>query len=158
MRAPQFIFFLLALYFAQGAAAQAARSTGQSLYLPVYSHILHGEVGKTGLPDRTLVSVSVSIRNTDLTRPISVLSAQYYDTDGKKLREYVPKPRTVAPMGTLELFIPRSDDIGGSGANFVIIWKSDAPANPPLVEAVHANMPAGRAIVFITSASVIARE
>jgi hypothetical protein len=128
------------------------RSTGQSLYLPVYSHIWHGEMDKKGAPTRALMSVSVSIRNTDLSRPIRILSAQYYDTDGRKLREYVAAPRSVAPMGTLEIFVPRSDDTGGSGANFVIVWKSDAPASPPLVEGVHASLQAGRSVAFVTSA------
>ncbi len=146
--------------FAQGAAVSPAgasqqapvRSTGQSLYLPVYSHIWHGEMDRKGEPTRALMSVSVSIRNTDPVRPIRILSAQYYDTDGRKLREYIPAPRSVAPMGTVEIFVPRSDDTGGSGANFVIVWKSDVPASPPLVEGVHASLQAGRSVAFVTSA------
>jgi hypothetical protein len=140
------------------APQPAARSTGQSLYLPVYSHIWHGEMDRRGEPTRTLMSVSVSIRNTDPSRPIRIVSAQYFDTDGRKLREYVPAPHSVAPMGTYEIFVPRSDDSGGSGANFVIVWKSDTPANPPLVEGVHANLQAGRAIAFISSARPIATD
>ncbi len=67
-------------------------------------------------------------------------------------------PRLIGPMGTYELFIPRSDDTGGSGANFVIAWRSDTPVNPPIVEGVHANLPAGRSIAFITSARPIHRD
>ena len=144
--------------FVAGAAlgqAAPARMTGQSLYLPVYSHILHGEAGGKGDSAKMLVSVMVSIRNTDTVRPMRVTSAAYFDTDGKRIKEYVTAPRTVAPMGTIEIFIPRSDDKGGSGANFVIAWKSDAPVNPPLVEALHANLPAGRSIVFVTGARPI---
>lgn len=85
------------------------------------------------------------------------MSAQYYDTDGKRIKEYVVSPKTIPPMGTLELFIPRSDDTGGSGANFVISWKSDLAASPPIVEGIHANLPAGRAIIFATSARPIPR-
>ena len=144
--------------FVAGAAfgqAAPARMTGQSLYLPVYSHILHGEAGGKGESAKMLVSVMVSIRNTDTARPMRVTSAVYFDTDGKRIKDYVAAPRTVAPMGTLEIFIPRSDDSGGSGANFVITWKADAPVNPPLVEALHANLPAGRSIVFVTGARPI---
>jgi hypothetical protein len=61
-------------------------------------------------------------------------------------------------MATFELFIPRSDDTGGSGANFVILWKSDLPASPPIVEGFHANLPAGRSIAFTTSARPIPAE
>lgn len=134
------------------------RSLGQNLYLPIYSHIWHGDVVANGERTKTLVSVSVSIRNTDPVKSIRVLSAQYYDTDGKKLKEYVTAPKTIGPMGTHELFVPRSDDTGGSGANFVIRWKSDAPASPPMVEGVHANLPAGRSIAFISSARPLPDE
>jgi hypothetical protein len=136
----------------------ASRSLGQSLYLPIYSHIWHGEMDKKGQPARTLVSVSVSIRNTDPVKSIQVTSAQYYDTDGRKLKEYVPSPRTIGPLGTIELFVPRSDDSGGSGANFLISWKADKPASPPIVEGIHANLPVGRAIAFTSSARALPEE
>ncbi len=139
--------------FGQGIPA---RSSGQTLYLPIYSHIWHGDFDRTGEPAKTLVSISVSIRNTDPANAIRVSSAQYYDTNGRKLKEYVPSPRAIAPMGTYELFIQRSDDSGGSGANFLISWSSDTPVNPPIVEGVHANLPAGRSIVFTTSARPLA--
>ena len=140
------------LAFGQGTAG---RTNGQVLYLPIYSHIWHGEVDGNRQPMKTLVSVSVSIRNTDPSRPIRITSAQYFDTDGKRLREYIRVPRTIAPMGTYELFIPRSDDTGGSGANFVIAWRSDVSVNAPIVEAFHAHLPTGRSIAFTTSARQI---
>jgi hypothetical protein len=146
------VIFLCGTAFGQAAPA---RLTGQSLYLPVYSHILHGEADSKGELAKVLVSVMVSIRNTDPARPLRVTSAVYFDTDGKRIKEYVSTPRVIGPMGTLELFIPRGDDRGGSGANFVITWKADAPLNPPLVEALHANLPAGRSIVFVTNARPI---
>ena len=138
-----------------GAQAPAPKTSGQTLYLPVYSHIWHGEADNRGELARSPMSVLVSIRNTDLSRPMRVTSAVYFDTEGRRVKEYVPAPKTVAPMGTLELFVPRSDDRGGSGANFIIVWKSDTPVNPPLVEGVHANLPAGRSIAFVTGARPI---
>ena len=134
------------------AQTPVAKSAGQTLYLPIYSHIWHGDSDNGGQPARTLVSVSVSIRNTDARQPIRITSAQYFDTDGKRLREYLATPKTIAPMGTYELFVPRSDDTGGSGANFLIVWKADKPASQPLVQGLHANMPVGRSIAFTTSA------
>lgn len=146
------------LWFCGPAIGQnsPAKSNGQTLYLPIYSHIWHGDYDRTGEPSKTLVSISVSIRNTDAARAIRLTSAQYYDTNGKKLKEYVASPRTIQPMATYELFIQRSDDTGGSGANFLISWQSDAPVSPPVVEGVHANLPAGRSIVFTTSARPLA--
>lgn len=133
----------------------AGRSLGQTLYLPIYSHIWHGETDRNGEPMKALVSVSVSIRNTDPEKSIHITSAQYFDTGGRKLRQYLPSPKTIGPMGTYEIFVPRSDDTGGSGANFVIVWKSDTPASRPVVEGFHANLPVGRSIAFTTSAQVI---
>jgi len=151
---------LLLFALACGAAhAQVpARSSGQMLYLPVYSHLWYGEVESSGVPAKTLVSVLVSVRNTDPARPIRITSAQYYDTAGKPIKQYVPAPRAIAPMGTIELYVPTSDDSGGSGANFVIGWKADGAVSPPVVEAVHASLTVGRSVVFITSARVIPGE
>lgn len=145
---------------ASWAAGQVpgSKHTGQELYLPIYSHVWHGEMSKSNQPEKTLVSVSVSIRNTDPSRPIRILSARYFDTQGNRLREYVSTPLTIVPMGTHELFVPRSDDTGGSGANFVIRWQSDKPANPPIVQGFHANLPVGRSIAFTTSAVVISDD
>ena len=134
------------------ASAQEVRllSSGQSLYLPIYSHIFFGNVGRSGTPSQVALSTLVSIRNTDPGRPLRVLSARYYDTNGKMLGERVQKPAVVSPLGTLELFIERNDLSGGSGANFIIRWAADSPISPPLVESLHINMDGGKAVVFMT--------
>jgi hypothetical protein len=140
------------------AVAQEARplSSGQSLYLPIYSHMLYGNLGKKGTASHVLLSALVSIRNTDPRRPLRVLSAKYYDTNGKLLGERVAQPVAVPPFGTLELFVELNDASGGSGANFVIRWDAEAAINPPLVESLHANMDGGKAVVFMTQAVPIA--
>ena len=134
------------------ASAQEARpaSAGQTLYLPIYSHMLYGNVGKSGKVSQVLLSALVSIRNTDGHRPLRILSARYYDTHGKLLSERVPKPVVIPPYGTHELFVELNDASGGSGANFVIKWDAETPINPPLVEALHANMDGGKAVIFMT--------
>ena len=106
------------------AFAQEARplSRGQTLYLPIYSHMLYGNLGKSGKASNVLLSALVSIRNTDARRPIRVLSAKYFDTNGKQLGERVPTPVVVPPLGTHELFVELNDASGGSGANFIIKW------------------------------------
>jgi hypothetical protein len=138
--------------FAANAQDTVALSSGQSLYLPVYSHLYHGELNpKTGKPSETLVSTHVSIRNTDMKAAIRIASARYYNTDGKLLREYLPTPQTIPPLGTYELFVPRSDSSGGSGANFIIDWSADRPVNAPLVEALHADIREARTLLFVTT-------
>ena len=130
-----------------------ALSAGQTLYLPIYSHLYHGDVHpKTGKPSETLVSTHVSIRNTDSASGMKILSARYYNTQGKLLREYLATPKTIPPLGTFELYVPRSDSSGGSGANFIIDWTADRPINPPLVEALHADIREARTLLFVTTA------
>lgn len=134
------------------AGAQEARPLvkGQTLYLPIYSHMLYGNLGKSGKASHVLLSALVSIRNTDSKRPLRVLTAQYFDTNGKLLGERISKPATVAPLGTLELFVELNDASGGSGANFIIKWDAEQAINPPLVESLHANMDGGKAVIFMT--------
>jgi len=132
-------------------------SLGQTLYLPIYSYIWHGDrVNEDKAPAKTLVSVLVSIRNTSLKIPIRVVSARYYSTEGKLLKEYLPKPTQIGAMGTLELFVERKEAAGGSGANFIIEWESATQTNLPVVEAVHVDIKyGGPAFSFVTSARPI---
>jgi hypothetical protein len=144
---------ILAAFWSSNATyAQEIRtlSGGQSIYLPIYSHMLYGNLGRSGKVSQVLLSALVSIRNTDGRRPLRILSARYYDTHGKLLSERVPTPVAIPPYGTHELFVELNDASGGSGANFVIKWDAEEPINPPLVEALHANMDGGKAVIFMT--------
>lgn len=147
---------LFALAGLSPAFAIEPLSGGQTVYLPVYSHIWHGDrVIEGKYPLKSQVSALVSIRNTSLKVPIRVSTARYYSTEGKMLREFISSPRTIAPMGTLELFIEQKEAEGGSGANFVITWDASTPTNAPIVEAVHADIKGHRTLTFITSARPI---
>ena len=152
---PQHLFAFAAAVFASSFALAQVPQKGQMVYLPIYSHIWYGDRDKKGNPAQTLLSSMVSIRNTDPGSPIRVLSARYYDTFGRLIREYLPTPVTVPAFATHELFVEYQDSSGGSGANFAIIWESEGEVSPPLVEAIHARMDAGRSVVFSTSGVTI---
>lgn len=51
---------------------------GQTVYVRVYSHIYAFDRNQ-----RREFATTLNIRNTDLTNPIIVTSANYYNTDGK---------------------------------------------------------------------------
>lgn len=146
--------------FAQSTAvlAQEIRnaSRGQTLYLPVYSHMLYGNLGSKGRPSQVLLSTLVSIRNTDAKRAMRITSARYYDTAGKLIGERIPAPLLIPPLGTHELFVELNDATGGSGANFVIRWEAAEAISPPLVEGLHANMDGGKAVIFMTQSVPVA--
>jgi hypothetical protein len=131
------------------AAEQAVPlSKGQTLYVPVYSHISHGNLDGRGKASELLLSSMLSLRNTDPAHPITITAARYYDTDGKLLRDYLAKPLPLAPMGSSELFVEHKDKSGGSGANFVVEWKSDRPVNPPVIETVNAYFFGTQSVAF----------
>lgn len=147
---------LLLLHVAPGRTEEPVLSQGQTLYLPVYSHVWHGNRVIDGRhPMKNLMSVLVSVRNTSLKTPIRLLFARYYNTDGKLLKDYVRTPQTIAPLGTFELFVEQRESEGGSGANFILQWDASRPTNPPVVEAVHVDIQGNRTLSFTTTARAI---
>ncbi len=59
-------------------------SRGQTLYVPVYSQIYYGDRERP-----YWLAVTVSIRNTDQTYPITIIRADYYGTKGELLKRYI---------------------------------------------------------------------
>lgn len=100
-------------------------------YLPVYSHIYHSSEHRA-----IDLTATVSIRNVSMIDSIYILKANYYNTVGDNIRQYVKKPIYLRPLETLEIIIAGQDVEGGSGANFVFDWAMKNDKNPPLFEAV----------------------
>jgi len=115
--------------------AQATRATdlsqGQTIYVPAYSHIY---VGNREQP--FLLTITLSIRNTDARYPVTITTADYYDTKGKRIRKYLEKPGSLGPWESIRYVVPQKDKSGGSGANFVVEWNSEKAVNPLLVETI----------------------
>jgi hypothetical protein len=127
-----FALLLLVLTATDGTARDpAARTTGQTVYVPAYSHIYHGN-----REAQLLLSVTLSIRNVDPDIPISISVVDYYETQGKLLKNFVTSPVTLAPLGSERYVIPQDDSSGGSGANFIVVWEAERPTNPPIIETV----------------------
>lgn len=122
---------------------------GQTVYVPVYSEVLYGNM-EGGKPDRWLLSATLVIRNTDPTNSLIVMSVRYFDTDGKLIREY-PAGKKLGPMATMEVFVEHKDRSGGSGANFLVAWETDKPINAPIIETVHTYFFGTRSLVFTSS-------
>ncbi len=106
-------------------------SKGQTLYVPAYSHIYSGN---REVP--FLLTVTLSIRNIDLNHRITITAVDYYETQGKILRKYLDKPVDLGPLESTRYIVPQKDKAGGSGANFLVEWKSEKAVNPPIIESV----------------------
>jgi hypothetical protein len=157
MRIPLLLLTALWLLTGPAVAADISASTGQMVYVPVYSHIWHGNLDARGKPQMLLLSSMLSIRNTDPEDGMTVRSVRYYDTAGKMLREYLPHPARLGPMASTDLFVEHKDDSGGSGANFVVEWSADRPISPPIIETVNAYFFGPHSLAFTSPGRVIAR-
>ncbi|MFZ2445403.1 MAG: DUF3124 domain-containing protein [Syntrophobacteraceae bacterium] len=143
----------LLLAFPDPAASVVRRIRGQSVYVPAYSHIYHG--------DREApfyLTVTLSIRNTDPASPITLLSVQYFDTNGKLLTSYLEKEMTLRPMGSVDYVVKESDKKGGSGANFIVKWKSRAEVTEPIVETIMISTALQQGISFSSRGQAIEEQ
>ena len=97
----------------------------------------------------------MSIRNIDPKNPITILSADYYDSNGVVVKKFVTTPVTIKPMASTYFFIALSDKSGGWGANYLIEWKSDAKVNEPIIEGVTYGSRGTHSVSFVSRGKVI---
>ncbi len=153
---PYLFYFVLALIVtgviasAGQAAGDIQLSMGQSVYVSIYSHIY------SGLKARPFdLAAILSIRNTDINQPVTLVSVKYYDTEGKLLKEYLDGPLQLKALASTRYIIKEGDKAGGSGANFIVKWKSDKKVTPPIIEAVMIGTHSGQGISFVSRGQVI---
>ncbi len=115
-----------------GLAQQApGLSKGQKVYVPAYSHIY---TGNRQIP--ALLTVTLSVRNTDMSHAIEVMSVDYYNSKGALLKKYLPSSVFIPPLGSIRYVVDYNDKAGGAGANFIVEWRSKNPVNPPIMETI----------------------
>ncbi len=132
------------------AAAQLLKVKGQTLYVPIYSHIYSGDRERP-----TYLAATVSIRNTDPVHAIQLEVVDYFGSEGKRIRRYLENPITLKPMASTRYVVSESDKAGGSGANFIVRWKSDQPVNPPIAEGIMISTASQLGISFTSRGQVI---
>jgi len=125
-------------------------SKGQTIYVPAYSHIYSGDREKP-----FLLTVTVSIRNINPKQPIKITTVDYYETQGNLLTKFMETPVTLKPLASIRYVIPEQDKAGGSGANFMVDWKSDKFVNPPIVESIMIGAKSGQGISFTSRGQAI---
>ena len=113
-----------------GGGFAVDKVAGQTVYVPVYSHVYAGG----GEPH--LLETTLSIRNTDPGRSIALSSVRYYDTKGALVQSLLEGVIELAPLETTEFLIKKQDARGGSGANFIVEWKAAEEVYEPIIEAV----------------------
>jgi hypothetical protein len=155
-RSPNFIYSLLLIFFAgilnpaESSADDIRLSAGQTVYVPIYSHIY------SGVKARPFdLAAILSIRNTNLKSSINLVSVKYYNSEGKLIRDYLKAPINLNALASTRYIIAEDDKAGGSGANFIVVWKSEQRINPPIIEGVMIGTHSGQGISFVSRGQVI---
>ena len=132
------------------------RATTDSLvrevYVPIYSDIYNQT-----RDSRTLLTATLSIRNTSLRDSLFVNKIDYYNTQGDLVRSYIDAPIFLKPMESIDYVIEQQDTSGGSGANFLIDWYSKKKLNP-LFQAVMVGGLGAQAFSFTTEGIEVPRD
>ena len=145
------IVFLVIILTTTGlSASEIELSDGQTVYVPVYSHIYSGDKERP-----YLLTAILSIRNTDPGHPVTILLVDYYNSDGKLVRKYLDKPVQLNAMASIRYVVGESDKSGGSGAKFIVKWASASKVNPPIIEGVMIGTKMQQGISFIGRGQVI---
>jgi hypothetical protein len=118
-------------------------SKGQIVYVPIYSHIYYGDKETP-----YYLAVTLSIRNIDQTNPLTITEVKYYDTNGRLIKKYLEKPIRLGANTSTHFTIKESDDKGGSGAHFIVTWRSDIQVNAPIIESIMIGTQNQRGISF----------
>ena len=147
------VFILLFALPAFSAGEESDLSSGQTIYVAIYSHVF---TGPKEIPFN--LSAMLSIRNTDLHNPITILSAEYFDNEGNSLKQYVPKPISLPPLASHHFSIKETDETGGFGANFIVKWEATQKVNSPIVEGVMIGARSGQGTSFVCQGKVITEK
>lgn len=125
----------------------------ESIYVPFYSQIYDENKSRT-----TLLTGTLSVRNTDAENGLIIKSIAYYSTSGKLLQQLCETPVSLGPMGTAEIVVPRTHTAGGSGANFVVEWLAEKKIAEPIAEAVMISTGSAQSISFVCRGQVIGHK
>jgi hypothetical protein len=100
------------------------------------------------------IMATLSLRNTDLAHPIVIETVDYFDSAGEKNRTYLDQPLQLAPLASFEVVVPKNDQTGGVGTNFIVAWQSADAVSDPVMEAVMISTISQQGISFVSPGRV----
>lgn len=114
-------------------------------YLSVYS-----EIYSISEKQINSLTATISLRNPNAIDTVFISKADYFDTSGRLIREYVGQPIFILPMETIEVVIGEADRSGGTGANFIFDWSIHEKSNQPIFEGVMLSVAGTQGFSFVT--------
>ena len=147
------LFTIVFLTFAAATAiaeSDTKLSKGETVYVSVYSNVFVGSA-----KEKFQLSSMLSVRNTDPKHPITIMKADYYNTDGRIVRGYIFTPVKLNPLASKYYFVEPQDERGGEGANFLVKWTAEQPVNQPIIETLMLNLYGKQGVAFRCSGKII---
>lgn len=124
-----------------------------TIYVPIYSDIY-----VTSNNPRSLLSATLSIRNTSLSDSLYISSIEYYDTQGRLVRDYLENPIRLNPMESIDYVVEKEDEAGGTGANFILTLSANRKSMRPIIQAVMIGNDGNKGFAFVTEGYSISSD
>ena len=134
------------------AEGEKRLSSGQTVYVPAYQSIA---VSKK--PRRLPLTTTLSIRNTDPERQITIVSVKYFAANGYLIKNLLEKPETIDPLAVMS-FVPGEPKEKREEAetSFIVIWKAvGKEVSWPIIQAVMIGAAGQQGISFLCDGQVI---
>lgn len=133
------------------AGAKVPLYKGQTIYVPVYSQIFHGDRARP-----FNLTVTLSVRNTDQKQTIRVTRVDYFDGQGKLFKKYQEAPLDLGPLASQHYVINESDVATGALAAFLVQWESGDKVTAPVVNAIMIGTASNQGLSFSFQGRVVA--
>jgi hypothetical protein len=127
-------------------------STGSTIFVPIYRSFYHSYGSSR---DAYGLTSTACFHNTDPKQTVVVYAVEQNDSDGKLLKKILFEPITIKPWSSKDISILPGAQSEDFGANLIVRWKSDQPANPPLVEVMMVGQVLNRGVSFLTQGQEI---
>lgn len=134
------------------ANGDVVKVLSETIYVPAYSEVLVGPGSSQQM------AITIIVHNVDPDQPVTLQVVDYYDDSGQQAQNMLTEAISIPPFGSWKHLIGIRDKTGGVGANFLINWTSEAPANSPIAEALMIGGTGTHGISFTSRGQVISRE
>ncbi|HVO85185.1 MAG TPA: DUF3124 domain-containing protein [Syntrophobacteria bacterium] len=134
------------------AEGEKRLSSGQTVYVPAYQSIA---ISKK--PRRLPLTTTLSIRNTDPERQITIVSVKYFAANGYLIKNLLEKPETMDPLAVMS-FVPEEpkEKRDESETSFIVIWKAvGKEVSWPIIQTVMIGAAGQQGISFVCDGQVV---
>ena len=145
-------FFAFTSQPASAGQEDCQKALGETIYVPAFSHIHTHEQRSQSLAS-TLV-----VHNTDPAQTITIAEVTLFDEAGEQVRSFPEVPRVLEPFASANFLTEITDDRGGIGANYLVVWTSGEPTCSPIALTVMIGGSGTHGISFALKGRVISRE